>query len=155
MRTQRSGKIINITSVGGVWGQPFNDIYCASKFAVEGLAESQAGLLRTFNVYETCVQPGGIKTAFVENAVRPDMTKTPADYAKPMMSTVEAYRTNSSAQTAEEVAQVVMDKVVHVEHPPLKVQTNPAIQAVFQAQLADTTGEQGVKMQARFFPKEE
>ena len=36
MRAQKSGKIINISSVGGVWGQPFNDVYCASKFALEG-----------------------------------------------------------------------------------------------------------------------
>lgn len=50
MRKQKSGKIIYVSSVGGVWGQPFNDIYCASKFAVEGLAESQAPLFKTFGV---------------------------------------------------------------------------------------------------------
>lgn len=53
---QRSRKIINISSVGGVWGQPFNDVYCASKFAIEGLAESQAPVFRTFGVYVTSVQ---------------------------------------------------------------------------------------------------
>ena len=47
MRAQKAGKIINISSVGGVWGQPFNDIYCASKFALEGMVESQAGVQQT------------------------------------------------------------------------------------------------------------
>merc|ERR1719296_299548 len=41
MRAQKSGKIVYISSIGGVWGQCFNDVYCASKFAVEGMAESQ------------------------------------------------------------------------------------------------------------------
>eukprot|EP00122_Pirum_gemmata_P015413 Pgem_evm1s14406 len=35
MRAQKSGRIINLSSVGGIWGQPFNDVYCASKFALE------------------------------------------------------------------------------------------------------------------------
>ena len=56
MRKQKSGKIINITSVGGIWGQPFNDIYCASKFAVEGLSESQAAS-HLFILYPPPAQP--------------------------------------------------------------------------------------------------
>jgi len=42
MRKHRSGVIINLSSVGGVFGQPFNDHYCASKFALEGLTMSMA-----------------------------------------------------------------------------------------------------------------
>ena len=36
MRSQREGRVINISSVGGLVGQPFNEIYCAAKFGVEG-----------------------------------------------------------------------------------------------------------------------
>ncbi|MEJ7528191.1 SDR family NAD(P)-dependent oxidoreductase, partial [Staphylococcus lugdunensis] len=42
MRSQRDGRIINISSVGGLVGQPFNEIYCATKFGVEGYTESMA-----------------------------------------------------------------------------------------------------------------
>ena len=42
MRSQRDGRIINISSVGGLVGQPFNEIYCATKFGVEGYTESTA-----------------------------------------------------------------------------------------------------------------
>eukprot|EP00494_Astrolonche_serrata_P005738 UN05755 len=34
MRKQRSGNVVMVSSIGGVWGQPMNDIYCASKFAL-------------------------------------------------------------------------------------------------------------------------
>ena len=45
----------------------------------------------------------------------------------------------------------MIDQVVPVEAPPLKVQPNAAIAAVFKAQLADTTGESGVALaKARF-----
>ena len=151
LRQQRSGKIINISLVGGVWGQPFNDVYCASKFAIEGLAESQAPVFRTFGVYATSMQPGGIKTSFVTNAKLPDMSALASEYGPALKSTFAAYQANTTSQTAEEVAQQVIDQVVRVEAPPLKVQPNAAIAALFKAQLADTTGESGVAMaKARF-----
>ena len=52
MKTRESEHIINHSSgsVGGIVGTPFVDIYCASKFAVEGLSESLAPLLRQFDI---------------------------------------------------------------------------------------------------------
>ena len=50
MKARQSGHIINNSSVSGVVGMPFMDIYCASKFAVEGLSESLAPLLRQFDI---------------------------------------------------------------------------------------------------------
>ena len=50
MKARQSGHIINNTSMGGIVGIPFMDIYSASKFAVEGLSESLAPLLRQFDI---------------------------------------------------------------------------------------------------------
>jgi len=50
MKTRKSGHIISNSSVGGVVGIPFLDVYCASKFAVEGLSESLTPLLRQFDI---------------------------------------------------------------------------------------------------------
>ena len=50
MKARQSGHIINNSSVGGIVGIPFFDIYSASKFAVEGLSESLAPLLRQFDI---------------------------------------------------------------------------------------------------------
>jgi NAD(P)-dependent dehydrogenase (short-subunit alcohol dehydrogenase family) len=144
MRSQKSGKIINISSVGGVWGQPFNDIYCASKFAVEGLVESQAPLFKQFGVHVSSVQPGAIQTDFIPNAKKPDPAALPADYMEPITNVMAAYQQSSgSGQTADEVAQVIMDQIVQVENPPVKVQTNPAIQMIFDMKTSDPTGLNG------------
>lgn len=152
MRQQKSGKIINMSSVGGVWGQPCNDVYCASKFALEGMTESQAAVFRTFGVHTSLVQPGAIKTAFAQNAERPDMTKVPADYVPVLESVLASFaKSGAVGQTAEEVAQVIVEQCVQVAEPPLRVQTNPAIQAVFEMQLATPNGEPGVQAaKARF-----
>ena len=154
MRAQRSGTIVNISSVGGVWGQPFNDVYCASKFALEGLSESQAPVFATFGVSVTNVQPGAIATPFSAKAGMPDFDALPGEYGPAIQSTMRAYQASgaSAAQTPEEVAAVVMDRVVRAESaPPLKVQTNPAIQGVFEMQLADVTGATGVAAAAGRF----
>lgn len=153
MRKQRAGKIINISSIGGIWGQPFNDVYCASKFALEGMSESQAALFRTFGVHVTCVEPGAIKTNFVANVKRPDMATVPSEYHAPLQSTVAAYAKSgsSASQSADEVAQVIVDKVLAVDEPPLKVQTNPATAPIFAGQLKDTSGEWGVEAAAKRF----
>jgi len=50
MKARQSGHIINNTSMAGIVGLPFMDIYSASKFAVEGLSESLAPLLRQFDI---------------------------------------------------------------------------------------------------------
>jgi NAD(P)-dependent dehydrogenase (short-subunit alcohol dehydrogenase family) len=70
MRKQKSGHIINVSSVGGLVGQPLNEIYCAAKFAVEGFTESIATYLKPyFNIKTSIIEPGGILTEFSNNAM--------------------------------------------------------------------------------------
>ena len=60
MREQRSGHIVNISSLGGTFGIPFSGIYSASKFAVEGLSESLRLETRRFGVRVVLIEPGDI-----------------------------------------------------------------------------------------------
>ncbi|KAF4787475.1 Coenzyme A synthase [Turdus rufiventris] len=72
MKSRRAGRIIVSSSIGGVQGLPFNAVYCASKFAVEGLCESLAIVLRPFNIHLTLVECGPVHTSFQANLQRPD-----------------------------------------------------------------------------------
>lgn len=65
MRKQKWGRIINVSSVGGIVGQPFNEAYCASKAALDSLAESSNATLRSFNIYVSTFCPGAILSNFV------------------------------------------------------------------------------------------
>ena len=64
MRKQRSGRIVNITSMGGRVAIPLDSIYHATKFALEGLSESIQYELEPFGIKVILVEPGAIGTNF-------------------------------------------------------------------------------------------
>lgn len=133
MREAREGRVINVSSVGGLVGQPFNELYCAAKFAVEGFTESLATYVGpAFGLHFTAVEPGGISTPFAQNALA-HFTETGGmleDEYKPLL---EAYiggaRTRAESgssyafQTADEVADVIMD-VLKAQTPPIRIRTS-------------------------------
>lgn len=62
MRKQQSGKIINISSMGGKFGEPHGAWYHATKFALEGFSDSLRMELKQFNIGVVIIEPGAIKT---------------------------------------------------------------------------------------------
>jgi NAD(P)-dependent dehydrogenase (short-subunit alcohol dehydrogenase family) len=62
MRERRSGRIINISSVGGRIYEPFGGWYHATKFAVEGLSDSMRLELAPFGIKVVVIEPAGIRT---------------------------------------------------------------------------------------------
>jgi short-subunit dehydrogenase len=67
MRKQGNGTIINISSIGGLMGLPFQGFYAASKFAVEGMSESLRMELKQFNINVVLINPGDFFTNFTSN----------------------------------------------------------------------------------------
>ena len=67
MRTQRSGRIVNMSSLGGLVSVPFQAMYCASKFAVEAYTEALRMEVRPFGIQVAMVEPGDFATRFTEN----------------------------------------------------------------------------------------
>lgn len=85
MRRQRSGHIMNFSSIGGYFGYPGWGVYGSTKFAVEGLSESLATELAPFGIKVTIVEPGFFRTDFLNDnslAISPaaiaDYVGTPA-----------------------------------------------------------------------------
>ncbi|XP_063107666.1 17-beta-hydroxysteroid dehydrogenase type 1 isoform X2 [Cavia porcellus] len=66
MKRRGSGRVLVTGSMGGLMGIPFNAVYCASKFALEGLCESLAVLLLPFGVHVSLIECGPVHTAFYE-----------------------------------------------------------------------------------------
>jgi NAD(P)-dependent dehydrogenase (short-subunit alcohol dehydrogenase family) len=67
MRAKNNGIIINISSIGGLMGLPFQGFYSASKFAVEGFSESLRYETRHFNIHTVLINPGDFNTNFTAN----------------------------------------------------------------------------------------
>ena len=70
MMEQRRGTIVNVSSVLGRIGTPFNGAYVSSKFALEGISESLKTEVQPFGVRVAMVEPGLFRTNFPDNSVR-------------------------------------------------------------------------------------
>lgn len=69
MRTQRSGLIINISSVGGVFALPYQSMYSASKFALEAMSEALRMEVMQFGIRVTLIEPGDFKTEITDRRI--------------------------------------------------------------------------------------
>jgi len=130
MRERGQGHVITVSSVGGLVGQPFNEFYCAAKFAVEGYMEALASYIpHAFGVNFTVVEPGGIQTEFSNNVLaQAESTGGFRDDAylptlQQYIQTVQQRATAAMYQTADEVAEVVLD-CMRAENPPLRRRTS-------------------------------
>lgn len=72
MRNQRSGRIINMSSILGIIPSPYNAFYASTKHALEGYSESLDHEVRAFGIRVVLVQPGVTRTSFEENLTRAD-----------------------------------------------------------------------------------
>jgi len=131
MRAKKSGHVINISSVGGLVGQPFNEIYCGAKFAVEGFTEALASYVTPgFGINFTTIEPGGIATEFSSNVLK-QVAETGGmlddDYLPLLQKYVGGSQNRQDGsdiyQTADQVAEIVM-KVIDAENPPLRTRTS-------------------------------
>ncbi|HEY0163408.1 MAG TPA: oxidoreductase [Edaphobacter sp.] len=86
MREQRSGKIVNVTSIGGKFGEPLGGWYHATKFAVEGLSDCMRMELARFGIDVIVVEPGAIKTEWgsiaIESALKYSGSSAYAELAR-------------------------------------------------------------------------
>jgi len=151
MRKQKSGQIISVTSVGGLVGQPFNELYCGAKFGVEGFMEGLATYVTdAFNIKITCVEPGGIATEFMTSAI--GKTAVDGQFATgEYLPIFESYMAGNQKrateskdeiyQTGTQVAEVIL-KLTQEEKPPLRIRTSNWAEKFCELKTqADPTGE--------------
>lgn len=136
------GRLVTVTSVGGVVGQPFNEAYCAAKFAVEGMMESLAPVAAAQGVRVSVVEPGAVATEFVASVgvddarARVEGTPYAATFERYISRTASAF---AGAQSPDAVAEVLRD-VLAAEQPDFRYQTSPSSAAFAGLKLADRTG---------------
>ncbi len=146
MRAARSGHIVNISSVGGLVGQPFNEVYCASKFALEGYTESLASYVTpNFGVHFTAIEPGGMHSDFAGTAMK-QIAATGGLLQDEYLPILQAYMTRakergtSAYQTADEVAAIVLACVESAD-PPIRLRTSAWAEALCELKTrADLDG---------------
>ena len=121
MRRQKSGTIINISSGAGRFGFPGSSAYVSTKFAVEGLSESMSYELEPFGIKVVLVEPGVIKTNFVDGMV---IAKKSQDPKSPYSQIIQKMATGfeemmKNGSSPDLVAKVVLNAATN-ENPSLR-----------------------------------
>lgn len=105
MRKEGSGTIINVASMGGRLAFPLTSLYHATKWAVEGLSESLRYELRQFNIQVKIIEPGGIRTNFINHGLAWTSHPKYIDLTERMQQFTE--RVNDSLPGPEGVAKAI------------------------------------------------
>ncbi len=134
MRSRRSGYIVNISSIGGLVGNPASGYYNATKFAVEGLSQALAKEVGPLGVRVMIVEPGPFRTDFQGRSMT--SASTPIDaYAQTAGARKAQLRASSGKQAGDPVrAADAIIKAVEAPDPPLHlVLGNNAVQRMREA----------------------
>jgi NAD(P)-dependent dehydrogenase (short-subunit alcohol dehydrogenase family) len=121
MRAQRSGAIVNISSMGGQMSLEGFGSYSATKFALEGMSEALAVEVKPFGIKVLIVEPGAFRTSFGAGALR-QMPIHPAyqdvlTNVRGLMHDLNGTQAGDPAKAARAVAQAL-----EAEHTPLRLQ---------------------------------
>ncbi|MFF9914769.1 SDR family NAD(P)-dependent oxidoreductase [Streptomyces sp. NPDC013457] len=138
------GRVITVTSVGGVVGQPFNESYCAAKFAVEGFMEALAPVAAAAGVQVSVIEPGAVASEFVNNVGLdiPALLEQAGPYAPSLQGYINHALTSfgsDTAQTPEQAAAPVVEALT-AEKMPFRIQTSDWARTFVGMKLADLDG---------------
>src|SRR5436305_384554 len=118
MRKQRSGQIVNISSIGGLRSFPALAYYNATKYAVEGFSESLALEVAPLGIKVTLVEPSGFRTDWAGRSAS-DAQSGISDYADTAWKNIQNLRASSGKQPGDPVraAAAIIDAVASTNHP--------------------------------------
>jgi NAD(P)-dependent dehydrogenase (short-subunit alcohol dehydrogenase family) len=141
MRAAGKGHLIAVSSIAGVFGQPFNDAYCASKFALEGLYEALSPVAAAFGVHVSVVEAGPVTGNFQQRSlgVQDRPASSPFLPLWQQFSAI-AERGYEGAQTPQEIADAIV-AVACDPAPALRYQSSPSVKRLLGLKLADVSGE--------------
>jgi NAD(P)-dependent dehydrogenase (short-subunit alcohol dehydrogenase family) len=137
LRRQKSGHIINLSSIGGLVGLPGWGIYNSTKFAVEGLSEAMALELAHLNIRVTAIEPGPFRTDFLGGSLVQAEEKLP-DYDASVGKTRTYAQDNNGSQAGDPaLAADAIIQVVTSEKPPMHLLLGALAYKRAEAKLAD------------------
>lgn len=118
MRAQKSGLILNFSSLGGVAGLPYQGAYSATKFAVEGYTEALYNEVKSFGIHVSMIEPGDFSTGFTASRV-----KTVSDgsaYARDHAAALRRIETDERGGSDPKILAKKVVSIVSADHPRLR-----------------------------------
>lgn len=118
MRKRKKGLIINTSSIGGVIGLPYQGLYSATKFAIEGISEALRMELQSFGIRVVLVEPGDFKTSFTKN--RKKILDDSSPYSETVKKTTAVFEHDEQQGTDPIKLAYLMEKIMTSSHPKVR-----------------------------------
>ena len=138
LRAQRSGLVVTISSTAGLAGGEFLTAYAASKFGVEGWAESLAPEIAPFGIRTIIVEPGFFRTELLTPESTRYADSTIEDYAERTRQTVAAWRSMDGQQGGDpaKLADALI-RLAGLDEPPLRFAAGADAAGVFETRAQE------------------
>ncbi len=130
MRKQGEGLIINISSIGGVMGLPFQGLYSATKFAVEAITETLRMEVSAFGINVVLVEPGDFQTSFTQNRKKMISSSKESTYASMCNETISiCEHDEQQGVSADRIAKLI-ETIINTAHPKLRYRSGAFSQRI-------------------------
>jgi len=128
LREQRAGTIVNVSSLGGLFAQPFVGLYCATKFAMEGATEALRMEVRPFGIRVVMIEPGDTRTGFTANRRRTQASQGSSPYADNMQRCLAVIEHDEHAGISPEAVARLLERILRSRSPRLRYPVASAFQ---------------------------
>ena len=126
LRQQRSGYIVNVSSIGGLVAIPYQGLYSASKFALEGATESLRLEVAGFGVNVVLIEPGDHRTSLTANRLRTAESLRNPVYRDRCDRAIARMAADEHAGAAPEAVARLLYRIINRPHPRLRYTVGPA-----------------------------
>ncbi|GIU55767.1 SDR family oxidoreductase [Arthrobacter sp. NicSoilC12] len=138
LRAQRSGLLVTVSSTAGIAGGEFLSAYAASKFGVEGWAESLAPEVAPFGIRTMIVEPGFFRTELLTPESTSYAASTIGDYSERTEQTVTAWKGMNGLQGGDPAKlAVALIQLAELDEPPLRFAAGADAVGVFEARAKE------------------
>ena len=120
MRKQGYGKIINLSSIGGVMGLPYQGFYSASKFAIEGFSEALSAEVKRWGISVSLVEPGDFATNFTASRKNSEITMKDPEYGPVFKKSLSLIEKEENGGLKPEVLAKRIEGIVEAKRPRLR-----------------------------------
>ena len=120
MRKQNYGYIINISSIGGLISLPFQGLYCASKFALEGWTEALRMEVDSFGIKVVLIEPGDIKTLFTSKREKISTLLKKSVYKKRAIMTIDVVEKDEQGGPSPDKVAHLLEHIINDTSPKLR-----------------------------------
>jgi len=130
MRQQGGGYLVNISSIGGLIGIPFQGLYSASKFAIEGFTEALHAEVRPYGIRVVLIEPGDFRTGFTANRRKTHAAQGETIYRERFAKALGVMESDETHGATPEKVGYLLERIITTRSPRLRYMVGPVSEKI-------------------------